>query len=406
MASKLWGKPTLNMLLQDNSIDIICLQETFLSKQDLSCINSIHKEYQGIGTSTTDTRDKLIVGHPTGGVAILYRVKHSKNISPIFFNLDWVVGIKICNGNKKHVILCVYMKTASGGQDNKEIFQGQLEELKSIISDLDTTSVTIIGDWNADLVNPSHLHGPLLRHFSSDSGLIISSEQLLPADSFSFISEMRPGETSWLDHCVSTQDGHNIISNMHIEYQLSCRDHIPFVMNLGLDKLPSVEDEINDTASKVNWDSYDPIKLREYSLMSDIYSGRLTIPREALACRNTNCKDENHIKQIKEFYENSGKCLTDASNDVLGVSNNKPYNCKPGFNEHVRELHDIARKRFVAWRGANKPRDTNNPFFREMATSRARFKLALRFIKRHENQLRQDAIADAFCEDSGGNFWK
>ena len=82
------------------------------------------------------------------------------------------------------------------------------------------------------------------------------------------------------------------------------------------------------------------------------------------------------------------------------------FDCKPGFNDHVKELHEIARKRFVAWREANKPRDTNNPFYREMAVSRAKFKLALRFIKRFENKLRQDAIADAMCEESEGNFWK
>ena len=136
----------------------------------------------------------------------------------------------------------MYIKNASGGQcDYKLIFKGQLEEFKSIINDLDSTSVTIIGNWNADLVNPSHPHGPLLRQFSSDSGVIISSEQLLPEDTFTYISEMRPGETSWLDHCVSTQDGHNIINNLYVDYQKSCRDHIPLVMELGLDKLPSVE---------------------------------------------------------------------------------------------------------------------------------------------------------------------
>ena len=76
------------MLLQDNTIDIICFQETFLSKQDLSCLNSIHNDFQGVGTATTDTRDKLISGHPPGGVAILYRIKHSKCISPLYFNFD------------------------------------------------------------------------------------------------------------------------------------------------------------------------------------------------------------------------------------------------------------------------------------------------------------------------------
>ena len=60
----------------------------------------------------------------------------------------------------------------------------------------------------------------------------------------------------------------------------------------------------------------------------------------------------------------------------------------------------------MAWKEANRPRDPNNPFYREMIVSRAKFKLALRFIKRFENQLRQDTIANAMCEESEGNFWK
>ena len=167
-------------MLQDSENDIICFQETFYSKQDLGYLNTLHSEFQGIGVSTTDASDKLLSTHPPGGVAILYRVKHAKCISPIYFNLDWVVGISINIDNKVHVILCVYMKTASGGRgDHNEIFQGQLEELKLIINDLNTTSVTIIGDLNADLTKPTHPHGPLLRQLSNENGLIISSEQFL-----------------------------------------------------------------------------------------------------------------------------------------------------------------------------------------------------------------------------------
>ena len=88
------------------------------------------------------------------------------------------------------------------------------------------------------------------------------------------------------------------------------------------------------------------------------------------------------------------------------MKESKNFDCRPGFNDHVKERHDIARKRFVAWKEANRPRDPNNPFYREMIVSRAKFKLALRFIKRFENQLRQDAIANAMCEESEGNFWK
>ena len=405
--AKLRVKPTVNLLLNDDTIDFICLQETFLSKQDLGCLNSVHNEYQGIGTSTVDTRDGIVKGHPSGGVAILYRTKQAKYITPLYFNLDWVIGISINNNNCKHIILCVYMKTASGGHgDNKEIFQGQLEELKMIIDELDTTSVTIIGDLNADVINPSHPHGPLLKQFSVDNGLIISSELMLPGDSFSFISEMNPGQVSWLDHCVSTQDGHNIINNMRIDYQLACRDHIPLEVELGLDKIPLVEDEVNLVVPKINWDSCSPIKLKEFLLMSDICMSRINVPYDAIECDNINCKLDDHTSKLKLFYDNLCKCLIEASNIVFGVKESKKFDCRPGFNEHVKELHEVARKRFVAWKEANRPRDPDNPFFREMAVSRAKFKLALRFIKRFENQLRQDAIADAMCEESEGNFWK
>ena len=75
---------------------------------------------------------------------------------------------------------------------------------------------------------------------------------MLPINSFTFISEMNPGQVSWLDHCVSTQDGHNIINSIQIDYKLSCRDHKPLILTLGLDKLPTVEDEVNSVAPKIN----------------------------------------------------------------------------------------------------------------------------------------------------------
>ena len=403
---RLWEKPTLHRLLQNKSLDIIALQETFLSKQDLGCLNVLSTEFQGVGASTTDTRDKMITGHPHGGVAILYRVNLSKSITPLNFNLDWVVGISVTSGNYSHVILCVYLKCASGRDDHKEIFQGQLEELKFIIEGLDTTSVSIIGDMNADIMKPTHTHGPLLRQFAIENGLIISSEILLPSDSFTYVSEMRAGETSWLDHCVSTEDGHGLISDISIDYQSAISDHIPLYIKLNINKLPIVMNENNNVTPKIKWERYDSVKLREYNLMTDINLHSISLPVEVVNCRDNLCCDIEHIKQTKLVYDRICKSLVNASCSVLGTSNKGKFNCKPGFNEHVREKHDIARKRFVAWINANRPREPNNPFFREMVTSRAIFKLALRFIKSHEAQLRQDAIAESLCNDSEGNFWK
>ena len=372
--AKLWTKPTLSMLLQNEDVDIIALQETFLSKQDLSCLNVIHKDYHGVGTSTIDSRDKLVLGHPQGGVAILYWITKAKCITPLYFNLDWVVGVSVSSSSYNHVILCVYLKCASGNDDHKEIFQGQLEELKYIIDGLNTTSVSIIGDFNADVMNPSHQHGPLLSQFATECGLTITSKELLPCDSFTYVSDMRQGQTSWLDHCLSTQDGHGIVNDISIGYQMSCSDHIPVTIRFNLDNLPTVVDEFNNVNPKINWDKYDAIKLREFSLMCDINLGSIILPTEALNCRDVACRDENHINQTKLFYDNICKNLNDASSNVLGINKKGKFNCKPGFNDYVKDKHDLARRRFLAWKNANKPRDPNNQFFREMVVS---YKLSL-----------------------------
>lgn len=53
--------------------DVLCIQETFLAKQDLDNLNGLHKDFHGAGESTTDFNSKLAKGRIPGGVAIFWR---------------------------------------------------------------------------------------------------------------------------------------------------------------------------------------------------------------------------------------------------------------------------------------------------------------------------------------------
>ena len=75
--------------------------------------------------------------------------------------------------------------------------------LQSILSELDTTCVSILGDWNADISDDSSISAGHLRQFCSDTGLLLSDEVNLPSDTFTHVSE-RWHTTSWLDHCLSS----------------------------------------------------------------------------------------------------------------------------------------------------------------------------------------------------------
>ena len=54
----------------------------------------------------------------------------------------------------------------------------------------------------------------------------------------------------------------------------------------------------------------------------------------------------------------------------------------PGFNEHVKELHDIARHEFVMWRAAGKPR------FGEICLSMNQFRLRFKSAKSTASKMK------------------
>ena len=156
-----------------------------------------------------DFQDNLCYGHPPGVVVTLWRSVFNNFIAPIEITCDWLAGIMCTYENKRHAILCVYMSCMSSQSANYDLFLECLGFLSSTIEELDCTCITIIGDWNADVSNYNHQFGNYLNQFGSYIGLIISSELKLPEDSFTYKSDSWH-TTSWIDHCVSSNDGHGI----------------------------------------------------------------------------------------------------------------------------------------------------------------------------------------------------
>ena len=119
-------------------------------------------------------------------------------------------------------MLCVYLPFEC--PVNEETYLEKLGILQAILSELDTSCVSILGDWNADISDVNSMFATHLKDFCSDTGM-------LAGDTFTQLSE-RWHSTSWPDHCLSTSDGHNLITAMHVQYGTSCRDHIPLIVDI------------------------------------------------------------------------------------------------------------------------------------------------------------------------------
>ena len=196
--------------------DIICLQETFLSKQDLGNLNSLNDNFHGAGESTVDLTMNIVRGRIAGGVAILWHKKLDSVLSVVRTDVDWCIAVQLKMGSKCITILNVY--TPYECSQNEDLYLSRLAYISSFMHEHQSTSVCVVGDMNADLSDRQSVFAKHMLQFCEDNNLILSSQLLLPSNSYTHISEAWH-TTSWLDHCISTSDAHATLKTMEILYE-------------------------------------------------------------------------------------------------------------------------------------------------------------------------------------------
>ena len=72
---------------------------------------------------------------------------------------------------------------------NEEIYLGKLGVLQAILSELDTSCVSILGDWNADISDVNSMFATHLKECCSDTSMVIYDEAMFACDTFTQLSE-------------------------------------------------------------------------------------------------------------------------------------------------------------------------------------------------------------------------
>ena len=241
-------------LVVDNLLthcDVLCLQETFLSKQDLGRLSSFNDNFLGAGESSTDLSLRTVRGRIPGGVAILWHKRLDPLVTVIRLDVDWCIGVRFNVNNREFVILNVY--TPFESRHNEDEFLHRLGFINSFISDHPCSSIFLIGDMNSDLSDNNSMFAKHMVQFCEDNNLILSSKLFLPSTSFSYISEAW-NTTSWLDHCITTADAHASIRSMKIVYDAALYDHLPVALTIESESLPEVVQQVESTSTpKPDW---------------------------------------------------------------------------------------------------------------------------------------------------------
>lgn len=136
---------------------------------------------------------------------------------------------------------------------NEDEYLSRLAFINSFIFENQSTSIFVVGGMNADLSDSKSIFAKHMIQLCDNNNLILSSQKLLPADSFFYIREAWHS-TSWLDHCISTADAHASISSMTTVYDASMYDHVPFVMVVECESLPELSEEVHSACTpKLDW---------------------------------------------------------------------------------------------------------------------------------------------------------
>ena len=98
------------------------------------------------------------------------------------------------------------------------------------------------------------------------------------------------------------------------------------------------------------------------------------------------------------------RSLIQASDTVF--SNPPAYKgtIKPGWSDYVAEVYNEHKDVARLWCNAGKPR--NGDLFELRRVSKARYKYALRFIKRNEADMRKESLGNKLADSDSREFWK
>lgn len=387
----------IRQLCENN--DFVCLQEHWLLPFELGFLNSIDSKFLSHGVSAMDISTDVIKGRPFGGTAILFNRKFSNNVKFMTTNDSRVSAIEVFTSNGPLLLASVYLPVDYGDTESAENYTATCSVISALITEVEAAHVVICGDFNCQSGTRFH---DILQHVVCDNSLVYADCSRLQNE-FTFCSEAN-GHTSWIDHILCSYNTDKIVNRVNVLYNFVTSDHKPMVIDIDiLIEVNDVSVSRSTTATYIDWDNVSDEVLLLYRDSLDIALSNVRIPVHLLHDSSTLDKYEH----IDNYYNAVMDCILKVSSMTLpskrGATTYTEY-VVPGWNEYVAEKHKTAREAFTQWVRSGKPR--SGPELIDMQQSRSKFKLAVRYCKKHEIEIRANILGTDLLNKDAKQFWK
>ena len=378
-----------------DNYDIVCLQETFLSKLD---VNFIYGLRNNINFHISDCvyNSNFNSGRPKGGLLTIWKTSIDKFLIPLISN-DNYQAIKIKSADGDILIFNTYMPYDDNSIDQLIRYREVLASLSHEIESNPGCKINIIGDLNSDPNRPR-----LWREITSfcQEFYLTVADGSLPSESFTYLSPMHD-TTSWLDHILSSVPEN--ISNILILHYLSLYDHFPISFDLHVDLDISLSTQFGvEPDLFVNWKKFNSGKQEFFDKLDSNFSID-SLNNDAFRCDKIICDNPRHKQHIEESYGYLLDGFLSAS-DHLTHGKTHSYKQVPGWNDFCKDYHRVALKCLLNWKEEGMPR--NGICYERMKKSRTDFRSALKHCQENEQRLRNEKLVSSFQNKDFRSFWR
>ena len=127
-------------------------------------------------------------------------------------------------------------------------------------------------------------------------------------------------------------------------------------------------------------------QLEKFQNLLDRRVGQILRSPDWPNCAHERCFCLNHSEKLEKLYEKLNAEIIRCGEESFGRRRHRGKEV-PGWNENVKQHYAQYREAYHNWRQMGSERQGDSAV--QMRVSRARFKLALRWCKRHEEELRE-----------------
>lgn len=180
-------------------------------------------------------------------------------------------------------------------------------------------------------------------------------------------------------------------------------DHEPIVLQLLLEA-KHIGFRARTHTPHVSWVKANDSDLDNYRCALVQRLRCIKLPTDALLCTDLRCHDPVHFQSVDNYAREITHACIDAAETTIPHSCNRQSSSRiPGWSERVQPLREKSLFWHHLWLECDRPR--SGAVADSMRRTRAAYHYAIRQVKRDEESIVRERVANAMLNDGGRNFW-